>query len=164
MWTTKRKPTQTHAPVFVRWFIKQDIEEVMRIERESYHWPWTRDEILCFLCGTKHAGMVAELDGKVVGFMLYALHSDHIALRDIAVCGWNQRKGVGRRLVQALQAKMHEDRRSRISLRIAERNLDGQQFFKSMGFKAFHVIHDYFTHPPEDAYLMRCELADCEGR
>jgi ribosomal-protein-alanine N-acetyltransferase len=40
-------------------------------------------------------------------------------------------------------------------LEVRETNLDAQLFFRSMGFKAITVLHEFYEDTPEDAYLMQ---------
>jgi ribosomal-protein-alanine N-acetyltransferase len=40
-------------------------------------------------------------------------------------------------------------------LEVRETNLAAQLFFKSMGFKAITVLHEFYEDTPEDAYLMQ---------
>lgn len=159
------KSTTNVKPVFIRWMIMRDLSEVLRIEYEEFQHAWTEEEFFDYLRVRNHIGMVAETNEKVVGYYLYALHSDHLTLKSIAVCHKMQRRGIGRRMIENLQAKLSPERRNRITLKVSERNTDAHLFFKAMGFKAVHVIPDYFT-PSADAYVFRCRTADleCFGR
>ena len=50
------------------------MEEVLTIERSSFQFAWTEEEFLCCLRQRNCIGTVAELDHKIVGFMIYELH------------------------------------------------------------------------------------------
>ena len=72
---------------------------------------------------------VAELDGKIVGFVEWEANG-HI---DYFYCHhqW-QRRGVGRRLYQAVEA---EALRTKVDLLFTEASVTARPFFESMGFE-----------------------------
>lgn len=99
--------------------------------------------------------MVAEHEGRVVGFMIYELHRTRIHVINFAVGGLYQRLGVGSQMIAKLIAKLTVQRRSRIVLEVRETNLDAQLFFRENGFRAVSVLHKFYDDTPEDAYLMQ---------
>jgi [ribosomal protein S18]-alanine N-acetyltransferase len=63
---------QKQINVNIRWLIRLDMGEVLKIEHESFEVSWTdKDFLSCFRQGNC-IGMVAEYDQKIVGFMLLA--------------------------------------------------------------------------------------------
>ena len=98
--------------------------------------------------------MVAEFDDRVIGFMVYELHKDHLHVLNFAVHPDLQCQGVGRQMAEKLIGKLSHERRNRISLEIRETNLDAQLFFRNLGFVATDVLRDHYEDTTEDAYLM----------
>ncbi len=45
--------------VQIRWMIRRDMAEVLRIERESFEYHWTEEDFLCCLRQRNCIGMVA---------------------------------------------------------------------------------------------------------
>jgi ribosomal-protein-alanine N-acetyltransferase len=70
-------------------------------------------------------------------------------------------------MVEKLVGKLSYQRRTRVMLEVRETNLAAQLFFRSMGFKAITVLHEFYEDTPEDAYLMqfryRPSAAELEG-
>ncbi len=141
--------------VQIRWMIRRDMPEVLQIERQSFEFPWVDDDFIRCLRQRNCIGMVAEHEGRVVGFMIYELHRTRIHVINFAVGGLYQRLGVGSQMIAKLIAKLTVQRRSRIVLEVRETNLDAQLFFRENGFRAVSVLHKFYDDTPEDAYLMQ---------
>lgn len=81
--------------VQIRWLIRRDMEDVLRIERSSFDNPWTDDNFLKCLRQRNCIGMVAEQDFEIVGYMIYELHKSKIHILNFAVDPICRRVGVG---------------------------------------------------------------------
>lgn len=87
----------------------------------------------------KVIGMVAEIDGKVVGFMIYDLRIRHrTVLLDFVVHPDYQRQGVGRAMMERLKEKQTGKRRE-IKVMVIETNEGALAFFRKMGFLGVRV-------------------------
>ena len=145
----------TSARLQIRWMIRRDMADVLEIESENFEFPWSEDEFVRCLRQRNCIGMVADLDDRVVGFMIYELHKTRLHILNFAVgCAW-QRRGIGMRMTQKLSAKLSAQRRTRITLEVRETNLAAQVFFRSQGFRAVNVLRDFYEDTTEDAYLMQ---------
>ncbi|HEX3872486.1 MAG TPA: ribosomal protein S18-alanine N-acetyltransferase, partial [Pirellulales bacterium] len=121
----------------------------------SFEFPWSEDEFIRCLRQRNCVGMVAELDDKVVGFMVYELHKTRLHVLNFCVSPAHRRCGVGSRMIQKLVGKLSTQRRTRIMLEVRETNLAAQLFFRAQGFRAVNVLHDFYEDTTEDAYLMQ---------
>jgi ribosomal-protein-alanine N-acetyltransferase len=142
----------------IRWLIRRDMDEVLGIERGSFQQPWTEEEFLCCLRQRNCIGTVAELDHRVVGFMIYELHKSMLRILNFAVSPAVRRHGVGRQMVQRLIDKLSQQRRREIVLEVRETNVPAQLFFAASGFRAITVLRKHFEDTSEDAYYMRFSL------
>ena len=141
--------------VHIRWMIRRDMPEVLQTERENFEFPWVDEDFIRCLRKRNCIGMVAEHEGRVVGFMIYELHRTRIHVLNFAVSKLCHRLGVGSQMIAKLIAKLSVQRRSRIVLEVRETNLDAQLFFRENGFRAISVLHSFYDDTPEDAYLMQ---------
>ena len=144
--------------VHIRWMIRRDMPEVLRIENESFEFNWTEEDFLACLRQRNCIGMVAEADGRVVGFMIYELHKTRLHVLNFAVAPAFRRLSVGAQMIDKLVNKLSQQRRQEIVLEVRERNLDAQLFFKSHSFKAITVLRHHYEDTEEDAYIMRFRL------
>ena len=141
--------------VHIRWMIRRDMAEVLQIERESFEFPWIDEDFIRCLRQRNCIGMVAEHEGRVVGFMIYELHRTRIHVLNFAVSTDCQRLGVGSQMIAKLIAKLSAQRRSRIILEVRETTVAAQLFFRENGFRAISILHKFYNDTPEDAYLMQ---------
>ena len=144
--------------VQIRWLIRRDMAEVLRIEQSSFGSAWNDEDFLCCLRQRNCIGMVAEHDHKILGFMIYELHKSRLHILNFAVAPECRKQGIGAQMVLRLVDKLSQQRRSEILMEIRESNLEAQLFFKKQGFKAVCVLRRHFDDTEEDAYIMQYRL------
>lgn len=132
--------------------IRQDLDDVMHIERLSLPYPWTEDEMMSCLRRPNCIGMVARRRDVVAGFMLYELLLSQLHVINFAVHPDFRRQEVGSQMVDKLIAKLAQQGRNDIVLEVRERNLAAQLFFKRCGFWSTGVIRGHYDDTDEDAY------------
>lgn len=141
--------------VHIRWMIRRDMPEVLRIEEDSFEFPWSEEDFIRCLRQRNCIGMVAEHDETIVGFMIYELHKNRLHCLNFAVHQDFRRCGIGEQMIGKLITKLSHQRRNRIMLEVRETNLDAQLFFRHMGFRAVSVLRDFYDDTVEDAYVMQ---------
>lgn len=102
--------------------------------------------------------MVAEYEGRVVGFMIYEVPKNRIHLLNIATHPDFHRQGVARQMIQKLVGKLSHQRRNRIVMEVRETNLPALVFFRSLGFRAVVVLKNFYEEMNEDAYVLQYRL------
>jgi ribosomal-protein-alanine N-acetyltransferase len=155
---TGRTPTKDRVRVHIRWMIRRDMVEVLQTEQDSFDYSWTEDDFLRCLRQRNCIGMVAEVEDRVVGFMIYELHKTKLHVLNFAVSPAWRRTGIGTQMVTKLIGKLSSHRRTKITLAVRETNLSAQLFFRSQGFKASRVLRAYYEDSGEDAYLMNYRI------
>ena len=75
--------------------------------------------------------VVAETEGRPVGFAMLSLETDEADLVAIAVTPSMQRRGIARRLLEHVEEQVHS---GPITLTVAEDNLPARRLFESAGF------------------------------
>lgn len=145
----------TDADIKMRWMIGLDMDAVTGIDRLSFPSPWCEDDFRSRLVQRSHISMVAEIRGRVVGFMVYELKRGSFELHRLAVHSDYRERGVGRALVWKLRSKLGQTRRTEWSVYVRETNLGGQKFFRACGVRAECVERNWFSHPEEDAIVFR---------
>ena len=142
----------------IRWMIRRDMAEVLRIERDSFDFNWTEEDFLACLRQRNCIGMVAESHGRVLGFMIYELHKNRLHVLNFAVAPECRRHGVGTQMIDKLVNKLSQQRRQEIVLEVRETNLNAQLFFQSQDFRAVQVLRSHYDDSCEDAYLMQYRM------
>ena len=132
----KTKPN-TDTDVRIRWLIRRDLEEVLKIDADSFREPWGEEDYLTHLRQRNCIGMVAELpDDTIAGVMVYELHKSTLSLLRICVAPKHRGTGVGSTMVDRLRQKLQQQRRRVIYANVCEYNLAAQVWFSRRGFKA----------------------------
>ncbi len=146
----------------IRWMIRRDMAEVLAAELASFEYAWTEEDFLRCLRQRNCIGMVAEINDRIVGFMIYELHKGKLHVLNFAVAPAHRRTGIGRVMVKKLIGKLVTHKRSKITLAVRERNLTAQLFFRGQDFKAVRVLRDYYEDSREDAFLMEYVVEEDE--
>lgn len=149
--------TITKVGVHIRWMIRRDMPEVLEIQNACFYAPWNEESFLAVLRKRNCIGMVAELGEKIVGFYIYELYKTKLRILNFAVLPEYHRCKIGSQLIDKLISKLSAHRRTAITLETRESNLPAQLFFKSHGFKAIKIIHNYYDDD-ETAYRFKYKL------
>ena len=142
----------------LRWLIRRDMPEVLRIEQESFDSAWSEEDFLCCLRERNCIGMVVECNQQIVGFVIYELKGTALRILTIAVAVDWRRQGVGTAIVQKLIYKLCHQRRNRIEVFARETNLKAHLFLQRFGFVATEVLHGFYHESAEDAYFFEYRL------
>lgn len=149
------------------WLIRKYIPKVVAIEEDGFLDPWTLDDFIKNLQKRNCIGMVAENynnSDQILGYMVYKLYAKRIDLVNLAVSPDYWRRKVGTQMIDKLICKLSKERRNRIKLNISEKNLRGQLFFRSCGFKMRDILHNHFENfldgSFEDGYTMEYRYSD----
>lgn len=138
-------PTLLFAePVSITWMIRRHIPAVLSIAQESFETPWSEDEFLFNLRKTDVVGMVAERNGKVVGYMVYDLSATKVVLLNFAVASEARNTTVGSQMLERVIRRLSGLRRDEIILDIPADIQEAQGYFEAKRFRK--VIN------PEEGY------------
>ena len=136
-----------------------DMDEIMVIERGSYRFPWSQGFFLQELQVACARSILAEVDGKIVGYVLYWLLPGTIDIHNLATHLDFRRRGIARLLLSRVLGQATEQSISRVTLEVRKSNLPAQKLYESMGFISTGVRKEYYSDDGEDALAMTLELA-----
>lgn len=141
--------------IHICWAIRRHMPEILAMEQLCFPFPWSEEDFIRCLRSRNCIGMVAEVNERVAGQMIYELHRNRLHVLTFAVHPDFQRRGVGTAMIGKLVSKLSPQRRNRIMLEIRETNLPAQLFFKALGFRAISLLRDFYEETNDDAYLMQ---------
>ena len=143
----------------IRWMIRRDLPQVLRIERESFPVPWTEADFIEQLRQRHVIGLVAtDTRDRIYGFALYGLGSQHLSVMNLAVDPVVRFQSVGRALVARLRSKLQPGRRERLMAGVCEDNLPAHFFWRSVGGRVKHILHGCYPPPHEHVATYVFEL------
>jgi ribosomal-protein-alanine N-acetyltransferase len=149
---------EKETQIYVRWMVRRDFPEVMSIEQSCFEYPWSENDFLRCLKQRNCIGMVAELDGRVGGFMIYETPKNRIHLLNIATLPELQHHGIATQMVLKLMNKLTNQGRTRITMEVRESNLPALSFFRSRGFRATGVLRCFYEYTNDDAYILQYKV------
>lgn len=136
-----------------------DLDEVMLIERSSFPVPWSAGFFRQELQVACARSILAELRGKIIGYVLYWLLPGAIDIHNIAVHVDYRRRGVARALLGRVIDQARDQSLVRVMLEVRQSNLPAQKLYKSMGFLTTGIRKKYYSDNGEDALAMTLELS-----
>jgi len=141
-----------------------DIPEIMRVEKASFREEYPRGVFLVFLENNPDTFLVAEYNGKVVGYVMAYLRPDlegHIM--SIAVAPDFRGRGIGSTLLNEAIDRLIKRGARYIGLEVRVGNAGAIALYESFGFKKIKRIMGYYSDG-EDAYYMLLPADEWGGR
>ncbi|MET0500464.1 MAG: ribosomal protein S18-alanine N-acetyltransferase [Candidatus Binatia bacterium] len=138
--------------------VPADLDEVMAIERTSFRHPWSSRFFLEEMQVACARSVLAEVNGKIVGYVLFWLLPEEVDIHNIAVQTEFRRQGIGHVLLQQVVAQARSRNSSRITLEVRVSNLPAQKLYESLGFLSKGLRKGYYSDDGEDALMMALEL------
>ena len=146
---------------------KEDLEQVMAIEHNSFSMPWSRN---LFLSEFRSPGvstlLVALAESPVrtiAGYLIFWFVADEMHILNLAVQPEFRRKGIARKLVIAGIKRACQKGAKRAFLEVRTSNSAAQRLYSDLGFTGVSVRRDYYEAPVEDAVVMTLEPGAFEG-
>ena len=135
-----------------------DIEKVIAIERASFQFPWSTRFFLDELQVDCARSILAEVEGRIVGYVLFWFLPEEVDIHNIAVHPDFRRHGIGRLLLEQVVATARRQDRVRVTLDVRFSNVPAQNLYRSFGFVTRGVRKGYYSDNGEDALVMALEL------
>lgn len=154
------------ASLSVRRMTLADIDEIVRIEREVYPFPWTpgnfRDSLRAgYLCWVMVDASRRAGSKSLLGYCIMMQVLDEAHLMNLSVSAQVQRRGHGRRLLSWLMALAAARGAHGMFLEVRPSNTAAIVLYRNARFERIGLRRNYYPNGPagrEDALVMRCDL------
>ena len=137
-----------------------DLEGVMVIEKENFSVPWTEMGFFSFLLRDDTMFLVAEEEGKIIGYMGIMMVLDEGEITNVSVSKYARRRGIGRALVGEMIRRMKKRGIVTLHLEVRKSNDAAIAMYSSFGFVKDGERNMYYEEPVEDAVLMSCHTSN----
>lgn len=157
-------------PVLFQRMQKEDLANVIAIEKAIYQFPWTERnfsdsidvgyiaETLRVLSGSGQA------DSGIIGYFVLMIALDEAHLLNLSVASTQQNQGYGRKLLRHASDLARQGGAVSMILEVRKSNLRAQEIYRRYGFeqigmrKGYYPNSDTDRYAREDALVMRLKL------
>lgn len=140
--------------MILREMLVEDLDQVMKIERELFSPPWTREGFFTYLTHKDAMFLVVEEKGEILAYCGLLMVLDEGDITNVAVRPDRQREGIGHFLMDSLIRLAEEQGVTTIHLEVRVGNDTAIRLYERMDFTRDGIRKQYYTDPVEDALLM----------
>ena len=140
--------------MILREMLVEDLDQVMKIEKELFSPPWTREGFFTYLTHKDAMFLVVEEKGEILAYCGLLMVLDEGDITNVAVRPDRQREGIGHVLMDSLIRLAEEQGVTTIHLEVRVGNDTAIRLYERMGFTRDGIRKQYYTDPVEDALLM----------
>ena len=130
------------------------LPSLVGIEKACFSHPWTYDGFAAELDNKTANFLVAEIDGKAVGYIGFYAVIDEGYTANVAVLPEFRRMGVADALLTAAEQRCRELGLAFLSLEVRCSNDAAIALYKKHGFEHVGTRRRFYTAPTEDALIM----------
>jgi ribosomal-protein-alanine N-acetyltransferase len=136
-----------------------DLDEVLEIERVSFHTPWSRGAFRYELTQNRVArSLVVRLGRELAGYLCLWEIGHEIHITNLAVRPTLRRRGVARALLAHVLSGARRDGMELVFLEVRPTNLEAVSLYESFGFRVIGRRKGYYFDTGEDALVMEARL------
>jgi ribosomal-protein-alanine N-acetyltransferase len=147
----------------IREMTKEDLDEVIEIERLSFPSPWSRSLFIQELQSPISRCWVAEaprgmLKGDLAGYMCVWIAAREMHIMNLATHPQIRRMGVAKALLTHALYEASNCGTEKVVLEVRQSNFAAKNLYKSFGFRAGGIRKHYYGDTGEDALVMILSL------
>lgn len=140
--------------VIIRGMKKEDIAQIIEIEKKCFSLPWSRDAFVNELKNDLAYYQVAELGEKIVGYMGMWKVIDECHITNVAVIPEYRKQNIASMLIEKMVDICVCSEIVAMTLEVRESNIPAINLYKKFGFVSAGKRPRYYQRPLEDAIIM----------
>lgn len=141
----------------IRRMTMEDVDAVAAVEAATFPTPWSRSAFVSEMNNVAARYLVAEVEGRVVGYAGAWIILDESHITNIAVLSDYRGRGYGRLLTHGLLQYLSNLGAAYATLEVRKSNEVAQNLYVSLGFLRLGVRKRYYEDNQEDAIIMVCD-------
>ena len=134
------------------------IDGIVELEKLCFSDPWSEKSVASELTNPLACWLVAEVDGKVAGYIGSQTVMDESDMMNVAVHPDHRRKGVAEALVLELVETLKKRESHCLTLEVRASNEPAKALYEKLGFAQVGLRKNYYRNPKEDALILRKEF------
>lgn len=142
-----------------RAMVEKDIDQIVKIENESFTTPWSRESFENELKKNQFAlYTVLEDEDEVFGYCGVWIIVDEAHITNIALLPKYRGKKLGEALLRKVMESAREKGAKTMTLEVRVTNDIAQSLYRKLGFQNGGIRKNYYTDNQEDALVMWVNL------
>ena len=134
---------------------KEDIERVMKIEKEVFGDPWSKSAFINEIEKNPHAiYYVARKGREIIGYIGFWILREYIHITNLAVAKSYQKKGIASILLENVENTAGMAGKSNLYLEVRKSNKKAIDFYEKRNFEVIDSKKNYYENNNEDALIM----------
>ncbi|HUV31845.1 MAG TPA: ribosomal protein S18-alanine N-acetyltransferase [Acidobacteriota bacterium] len=150
----KNAGNENELAVVLRRMTEGDLASVVRLERQIFPDPWPRSAFARQPGDESWGAVIAEYEGRLVGYACYLVAIGECHLINIAVDPEHRRKSVAKQLLFCIFQVAVDNACKLIRLEVRVSNETAIAFYRRYGFEKLCQRPEYYQQPQEDALVM----------
>lgn len=138
----------------IRPMVEEDCEQVVYIDEQCINNPWSKQDFEDLFQYMENHYLVAECEGKIVGFVGLIQFFESADITHIAVLPEYQGNRIGSALMKGLFVVAEKNEIETIHLEVRDSNTRARHMYEALGFESVHIRENYYINPCEDAIVM----------
>lgn len=144
---------------------RTDIEPILKIEQNSFRWPWSHisfeNELLQLQsCNYVVRSNEPQIETSIIAYVFLRLIIDELHIFRIAVAPTWRRQGIASWMLEECFRKGLEKGAKSIYLEVRPSNIPAVKLYRKLGFETVATRPNYYTDTKEDALVMRKYLKE----
>ncbi len=135
----------------------EHVARIAELEKLCFSDPWSDAAIRSELENPLSYWLVAEQDGRVVGYIGSQSVLGEADLMNVAVDPACRRRGIAKALLTALQTALAGREVHSLTLEVRDSNAPAIALYEALGFVQVGLRPNYYFKPREDARILRKE-------
>ena len=133
---------------------ERHLDDLAEVERLCFAPPWTREGLAAELSSDTALFLVAEEDGRAIGYVGSRLVCGGCYMDKVAVHSDHRRGGAASVLLRELIRLVRESDGLFLTLEVRESNLPARRLYERFGFREAGRRRQFYSDPREDALLL----------
>ncbi|WP_100406131.1 ribosomal protein S18-alanine N-acetyltransferase [Bacillus solitudinis] len=139
----------------IRLMTDEDIDQIVRVEMDSFTMPWTASVFENELINNKYAHyLVYDYNGEIIGYCGLWVVMDEAQVTNIAIHSDYRGHKRGERLLSYAKSFVALMGVKRLSLEVRVSNVVAQGLYRKLGFQEGGIRKNYYADNSEDAIVM----------
>lgn len=134
---------------------KEDLKQVMKIERDNFTTPWTENGFLDAIDNKYYCLITAKTaEGRVVGYSGFYQSDCDANITNVAVAKKYRRRHIAEKMLTELMGIGKRRGVSDFTLEVRDSNAAAINLYKKLGFDSVGQRKNFYSNPVEDANIM----------